>query len=38
VDFGGAAMDCDIDQVIRHELALDGKLDFMFDSLPTPTK
>jgi len=38
VDFAGAAMDCDIDQVIRHELALDGKLDFMFDSLPTPTK
>jgi len=38
VDFTGATMDCDIDQVIRHELALDGKLDFMFDSLPTPTK
>ena len=38
VDFAGATMDCDIDQVIRHELALDGKLDFMFDSLPTPTK
>jgi len=38
VDFTGAAMDCDIDQVIRHELAVDGKLDFMFDSLPTPTK
>jgi len=38
VDFGAATMDCDIDQVIHHELALDGKLDFMFDSLPTPTK
>jgi len=38
VDFAGATMDCDIDQVIRHELAVDGKLDFMFDSLPTPTK
>jgi len=38
VDFSGATMDCDIDQVIRYELALDGKLDFMFDSLPTPTK
>ena len=38
VDFTGATMDCDIDQVISHELALDGKLDFMFDSLPTPTK
>ena len=38
VDFTGATMGCDIDQVIRHELALDGKLDFMFDSLPTPTK
>lgn len=38
VDFAGATMGCDIDQVIRHELALDGKLDFMFDSLPTPTK
>lgn len=38
LEFAGAAMECDIDQVIRHELALDGKLDFMFDSLPTPTR
>jgi len=38
VDFTGPTMGCDIDQVIRHELALDGRLDFMFDSLPTPTK
>jgi hypothetical protein len=33
VEFSAPDMDCDIDQVIEHELALDGKLDFMFDSL-----
>jgi len=35
LDFSAIDMDCDIDQVIKHEITLDGKLDFMFDGLPT---
>jgi len=26
-------LECDVDQVIRHELSVDGNLDFNFDSI-----